>query len=130
VSDIESKDEKYKQDSDILYWGPEEIFLEKEGRRKFIISPFENEFEGSQRFLAKVPDYIMNQTVMHISYEIYRYKEFGKHNINGELFRLFCKANDIEPKSKEAKRSHLQFADSMEGIADALYTYDNNEEKV
>jgi len=125
-SGSEGKDEKYKHDSDILYWDPEEIFLEKEGRRKFILSLFDNEFKGSKKFLDKVPDYIMDETVRHLNNEIYRYINPGKHNINGALFGLFCKANDMEPKSKEAMRFHSQFADKIEGIADKLYAYDTD----
>ena len=121
---------EYKIDPDLLYKSPEKIFFDKEVRRKFIISLFDEEFKGSGKFLNALREFVMDESKRHLNLEIYRYRKIGKHNINSELYKLFCSTNAIDPKSKEGKRIHLQFADSVERIADTLYTYDNNEEAV
>ena len=124
--DDKENDKKHGKDTGSLYKDPENIILEK-ARGEFIIKLFDEEFKGSLNFLKIVYFFILNESKSHLDYEIDRYRKIGKHNINSELFFLFCKANKIEPGSKIAKDIHSQFADSLEKIAERLYEQDNKD---
>ena len=109
---------------------PEELLIDKEQREyEYIIRLFDDAFSGSERFLEEVHRFIINESKSNLKYEINRYRKV-ENNINGALFELFCKVNEIDINAKKARKIHLQFADSMKEIANTLYAYDNGKEKI